>query len=412
MSTRGPASPSRAAIRRVASMPSISGMRMSMRTTSGVEPARAVDGLRAVGALAHDLHVLLGVEDHPEAGADQRLVVHEQHADAHAGTSCGSWSSSPPGTSGRVGSRARTAKPPSGPRPGLHDAPVHRGALAHAHEPVAAAGAAQLVVVARPLAVVLDAQHELVRLVRDRDAGARARRVLERVGERLLDDPVRGQVDPGRQLDGVAGHAQLHAQARPRARGAPARRRARCSAAPDSGSAPPPRRTGPNRCRISASASRPVRSISAAASTARSGFFSSTWRAARGLDHHHAQVVREHVVQLARDAAALERDRAPLVLLARVLRALRLLGELAREHASGCGSSCPASHGHDPEERDREEDVVRVEDDRQRHDHRRRRARARPCSGARPCGARPRSPRRRASAPRRTGSAAASARPP
>ena len=152
----------------------------------------------------------------------------------------------------------RSRRPARGPPA---RAPVHRGALAHADEAVAAAGVAQLVVVARALAVVLDAQHDLVRLVRDRHAGARARRVLERVGERLLDDPVRRQVDPGGQLDRRRRSRAAPRAGPPRARGAPARRRARCSARPRA-VAPSPRRTGPNRCRISASASRPVRSIS------------------------------------------------------------------------------------------------------------------------------------------------------
>ena len=111
------------AIRRVASMPSISGMRMSISTTSGLSPRDAVDRLRAVGALAHDLDVLLGVEDHAEAGADQRLVVDEQHADAHAGTS------------GRVGSRARAREAAVRSRARPEDAAVQRHALAHAERP-------------------------------------------------------------------------------------------------------------------------------------------------------------------------------------------------------------------------------------------------------------------------------------
>ena len=41
----------------------------------------AVDRLLAVRALAHDLDVALGVQDHAKAGADQRLVIHQQHPD-------------------------------------------------------------------------------------------------------------------------------------------------------------------------------------------------------------------------------------------------------------------------------------------------------------------------------------------
>ena len=43
---------------------------------------RLGEGVLAVRSLAHDLHVLLGVEDHPETGADELLVVHEQDADS------------------------------------------------------------------------------------------------------------------------------------------------------------------------------------------------------------------------------------------------------------------------------------------------------------------------------------------
>jgi hypothetical protein len=41
------------------------------------------DGLGAVAGLADDLHVLLGVEDHAEAAAHERLVVGDHHARAH-----------------------------------------------------------------------------------------------------------------------------------------------------------------------------------------------------------------------------------------------------------------------------------------------------------------------------------------
>ncbi|MGI9099714.1 MAG: hypothetical protein ACR2H2_14705 [Solirubrobacteraceae bacterium] len=42
-----------------------------------------MDGLLAVGRLADDRDVVLGLEHHPEAGAHQRLVVGDQDADAH-----------------------------------------------------------------------------------------------------------------------------------------------------------------------------------------------------------------------------------------------------------------------------------------------------------------------------------------
>ena len=60
-----------------------------MRTTSGRSSRRELDGLAPVGGLADDLEPVLGVEDHAEAGADERLVVGDEDADAHA---AGCWS--------------------------------------------------------------------------------------------------------------------------------------------------------------------------------------------------------------------------------------------------------------------------------------------------------------------------------
>ncbi len=41
--------------------------------------------LAPVGGLAHHLDVGLGVEDHPEPGADELLIVGYEDADAHLG---------------------------------------------------------------------------------------------------------------------------------------------------------------------------------------------------------------------------------------------------------------------------------------------------------------------------------------
>ena len=65
------------AMRRVASSPSSCGIWTSISTTSGCSRSRDRDGLVAVARLADDVEVVLGLEDHPEAGADQRLVVGE-----------------------------------------------------------------------------------------------------------------------------------------------------------------------------------------------------------------------------------------------------------------------------------------------------------------------------------------------
>ena len=58
---------------------------MSIRTTSGLELGRLTDRLVAVVGLADDLDVGLALEDHPETGADEALVVREEDAD-HPGS--------------------------------------------------------------------------------------------------------------------------------------------------------------------------------------------------------------------------------------------------------------------------------------------------------------------------------------
>src|SRR6185369_17640150 len=69
----------------------------------GPQLADAFDRLLAVARLADDVESGLRLEEEPEAGAHQLLVVDDQDADAHA---------SPP-----TGSRAATRKPPLSRRP-------------------------------------------------------------------------------------------------------------------------------------------------------------------------------------------------------------------------------------------------------------------------------------------------------
>ena len=68
---------------RVASTPSIRGIRMSISTTSGCSARTWSMRLQAVPGLADDREVLLGLQDHPETGTQQRLVVDQQDADGH-----------------------------------------------------------------------------------------------------------------------------------------------------------------------------------------------------------------------------------------------------------------------------------------------------------------------------------------
>ena len=83
MSTRS-AVPVVSRMRRVASSPSRFGIRMSIRTTSGAKLTHGLDRLQAVLGLADDLDVRLRLEDHLEPRPDQRLIVDDQDANAHA----------------------------------------------------------------------------------------------------------------------------------------------------------------------------------------------------------------------------------------------------------------------------------------------------------------------------------------
>ena len=89
------ASPSELVSRRVASMPSRRGMRMSMRTIVGAQAARLVDGLAAVGGLADHLDVRRRLQQLAKARADQRLVVGDEDARAHA-SGRRAWIAKPP----------------------------------------------------------------------------------------------------------------------------------------------------------------------------------------------------------------------------------------------------------------------------------------------------------------------------
>ena len=155
-----------------------------MSTTCGLRAAGELDGLGAVARLAGDLHVGLGLDDHPHAAAHERLVVGDEDAD-HARCS------SP------TGSRAATRKPPSGARLGLERAAVERRALAHADQAVAGVAVAAR---GRAGAVVGDLERDVALAEVDGDVrrGARAG-VLADVGQRLLHDAVGGEVDAGRE---------------------------------------------------------------------------------------------------------------------------------------------------------------------------------------------------------------------
>src|ERR1700683_780365 len=55
------------------------------------EAGRELDRLPAVGRLADDLQVVLGVDQRGERGTEQRLVVHDQNPGRHPAPSIGTW---------------------------------------------------------------------------------------------------------------------------------------------------------------------------------------------------------------------------------------------------------------------------------------------------------------------------------
>ena len=248
-----------------------------------------------------------------------------------------------PPRSRRVGGCARgRAKPPpvAGPgstarrRTGAH-------ALAHADEPVAGArqraGARR-----RPRPRSAISSSTVGGAVAHGTSVGRGAGVLERVGQRLLDDPVRGEVDARR---GSGAGVALDAQRR---RGSPAararadqrverrqRRLRRASARRPSGRAAR-RAGGASR----ASAARPVRSIRSAASSARAGSRSRIAPRAAGLDDHHAHRVGDDVVHLARDPAPLLGTARAGLGLARLLGAQRaLVQRLGQPRAGAHGAA-------------------------------------------------------------------------
>ena len=180
-----------ATIRSVASSPSTPGMRTSMSTTSGATPPTRSTASRAVARLADHLDVVAGVEDHPEALANERLVVGDRDPDAH--------------DAGPVGSRAWTRYPPPGSGPASSVPPTSdaRSRIPISPWPPRAACAG-----GGP-AVVAHLDLELVASVAQDHLDPGGASVAKRVRQRLLDDAVGGEVHARRQrrrLSLVADH--------------------------------------------------------------------------------------------------------------------------------------------------------------------------------------------------------------
>ena len=186
----------------VAARPSITGIRMSISTTSGRAARTTSTRLAPVGRLGDDLEVGLRVDEHADAGAEQRLVVDERDADRRSRRDrrgrlqCAlRMRGQPARTTNRVLVGAAVERPADELR-----------ALAHADEPVPGDRRAP------------SAWHSAQRRVRTSSSTRRrchgephddrpAVAVAEGVGERLLQDPVhrelrgRGRLRGRRRVD-------------------------------------------------------------------------------------------------------------------------------------------------------------------------------------------------------------------
>ena len=310
-STRGAAGRP-APIRRVASMPSMRGMRTSISTTSGSQLAGELDRLGAVARLADDLDV------RPARGS--------------AGSPCAtsSWSSA---SRTRIvgpcsGSLARTANPPSGRGSGVQLAAVAArtrsrmptrpwpppGACGRARAPGRGRATASSSASVAPV---------------ERDRGGRAARVLAHVGQRLLDDPVGGEVDARRQRAAARRSTSSSTGSPPRA--ARSSSPASCASPGCGASSPPSSSLAQHAEQLAHLGQRLAGRARIASSGARASARVAVERGLGGvgLDRDHADAVGDDVVQLARDPAALLGDRGARAALALALEMQRQLSSRA-----------------------------------------------------------------------------------
>ena len=236
------------------------------------------------------MSVLAG-EQHPEAGAHHRLVVGDEHADRHA--------RSPPS-----GSRVLSTKPPPFAAPARHLAAVDLDALADADEPVAEAVARS-----RRRRRRRAPRAAARRAVADGHVGVAGARVLERVRQALLHDPVGGEVD----RPAAARPARpRRARARAGPRGRPRRRARRGRRGPAAGASSSVVAVAAHRAEQAAHLGerRAAGPLDAPQRLRVLGQLAGQLVAdGADLEHHHADRVRDDVVQLARDPGALLGDR-------------------------------------------------------------------------------------------------------
>ena len=192
-------------------------MRMSIRTTVGAEARRLRRPPRARCSAS--------------ATTSMSVLVARAACGSRRGPSTGrrrrgrgwSWR-----VASQSGSRVRSTKPPPVAAPGGHLAAVDLHALADADQAVAERRRRG----ARRRRRRGPRARRASRHVADRDVGLRRARVLERVGQALLHDPVGREVDRARQRDRLALDVQLDRRGR---RGARRSSRASRSSSPGCG---------------------------------------------------------------------------------------------------------------------------------------------------------------------------------
>ena len=181
------------AIRSVAWMPSSCGIRTSISTTWAGAP-RPGHRLVPIPGLGYDLDAWFRPQDHPEARPDQRLVVGEDDAD-HATTSYGRTA------------RTRNPAPSTGPTSSSPPATATRSRIPISPWPAPCGTPGEPVPSSQNsyLKILVAAGHG--------DTYPRARSMPQHIGQRLLNDAIRGQTYAGRKGAGVATDVQLHLQA-------------------------------------------------------------------------------------------------------------------------------------------------------------------------------------------------------
>ncbi len=289
---------------------------------------RLVDGLAAVGRLAHHLDVRRRLEQLAKAGADQGLVVGDEHARAHVRGRC-AWIAKPPPSRAPVWS----APPYSATRSRIPISPWP----APSRLPLTCTGPRPSSRTSTSSARERVAQDDL----RVRGAG-----VLEGVGQPLLHDAVGAQVDAGGQRHPLALDGERDRQPRPLdlldedvdvldARlglelGAVvlAAQHAQQPARLDQRLAPGLLDRGQRLAR---------RRLLGAQRMALGA----------GLDDHHADVVRHEIVQLARDAGALLGHRLVRAQLVLALEQLGAGGERVGAQLAAADGAADEDHRED-----------------------------------------------------------------